>query len=70
MMSLNLFWVEFHFVDVIDGLCRIVVSNFDSRFVASWNLMRSVCMFFGGLNRSFLVGNLVTSVIFGPIMWS
>ena len=51
MMSLNLFWVEFYFVDVIDGLCRIVVGNFDSRFVASWNLMRSVCMFFLGLSR-------------------
>jgi hypothetical protein len=51
MMSLNLSWVEFHFVDVIDGLRRIVVSNFDSRFVAPWNLVRSVCMFFWGTEQ-------------------
>ena len=31
------------------GFCRAMVSSCDSRLVASWNLIKSVCMFSWGI---------------------
>jgi hypothetical protein len=46
MMSWNVSWVVSPLVGVIDVFCRVSISYWESRLVASWNLMRSVCMFY------------------------
>ena len=49
IMLCNMFWAYSHSVEVIDGFCRVVISNNDYRSVAPWNLTSFVCMFSWGI---------------------